>query len=66
MAAKKKAAEETAAPAEGSLDARQAERFEQERSGVNILPADLEVLEKPIDDRMAALLKDHQRMGARP
>ena len=36
------------------------------RSGVDILPADLEVLSKPIDDRMAALLKDHQRMGARP
>ena len=27
---------------------------------------DLEVLDKPIDDRMAALLKDHQDMGARP
>lgn len=67
--AKKKAAaaaEEVAEAVEGSLDARQAERAGEERSGVNILPADLEVLEKPIDDRMAALLKDHQRMGARP
>jgi len=36
------------------------------RTGVDILPADLEVLNKPIDDRMAALLKDHQDMGARP
>lgn len=27
---------------------------------------DLAVLDQPIDDRMAALLKDHQRMGARP
>ena len=36
------------------------------RTGVDILPADLEVLQKPIDDRMAALLKDHQDMGARP
>ena len=26
---------------------------------------DLEVLTQPIDDRMAALLKDHERMGAR-
>lgn len=28
--------------------------------------ADTEVLGKDIDARMAALLKDHQRMGARP
>jgi hypothetical protein len=27
---------------------------------------DLEVLSQPIDDRMAALLKDQQDMGARP
>jgi hypothetical protein len=27
---------------------------------------DLEVLAQPIDDRMAALLKDQQDMGARP
>ena len=36
------------------------------RTGVDIAPADREVLSKPIDDRMEALLKDHQRMGARP
>lgn len=27
---------------------------------------DLAVLQQPIDDRMAALLKDHQAMGVRP
>ena len=36
------------------------------RSGVDMLPADREVLQQPIEDRMAALLKDHQDMGARP
>ncbi len=36
------------------------------RTGVDIGDADREVLSKPIDDRMAALLADHQRMGARP
>jgi len=34
--------------------------------GIAISEEDAETLEKPIDDRMAALLKDHQRMGARP
>lgn len=36
------------------------------RTGVDILPADREVLDKDIDARMKALLKDHQAMGARP
>lgn len=27
---------------------------------------DLETLNQPIDDRLAALLKDHQEMGSRP
>ena len=36
------------------------------RTGVDVVPADTEVLGKDIDARMAALLKDHQRMGARP
>jgi hypothetical protein len=36
------------------------------RTGVDILPADREILNQSIDDRMAALLKDHQEMGARP
>lgn len=36
------------------------------RTGVDVIPADREVLGKDIDARMAALLKDHQRMGARP
>ena len=36
------------------------------RTGVDILPHDAETLNQPIDDRMAALLKDHQDMGARP
>ena len=36
------------------------------RTGVDILPADREVLDKGIDARMKALLKDHQAMGARP
>ena len=31
-----------------------------------IAAKDLEVLAQPIDDRMDALLKDHQDMGARP
>ena len=31
-----------------------------------IAAEDLEVLNQPIDDRMAALLKDHQEMGSRP
>ena len=31
-----------------------------------IAAEDLEVLEGDIDSRMAALLKDHQRMGVRP
>lgn len=29
-------------------------------------PPPADVLKQPIDDRMAALLADHQRMGARP
>jgi hypothetical protein len=36
------------------------------RTGVDILPADRAVLDKDIDTRMKALLKDHQAMGARP
>lgn len=36
------------------------------RSGVDMLPADREVLQGTIDERMAALLKDHQEMGVRP
>lgn len=36
------------------------------RTGVDMLPADREVLNQSIDDRMAALLKDHQAMGVRP
>jgi hypothetical protein len=36
------------------------------RTGVDILPADREVLNGTIDERMAALLKDHQEMGVRP
>jgi hypothetical protein len=32
---------------------------------VNILPADIAVLQQPIDDRLAALLEDHKRMGVR-
>ena len=36
------------------------------RTGVDILPADRAVLDKDIDSRMKALLKDHQAMGARP
>ena len=31
-----------------------------------IAAEDLAVLDQPIDDRMAALLKDHQEMGSRP
>jgi hypothetical protein len=62
--AKKKTADEQAEPPK-SLDERQAERFETERSGVNILPADIAVLQQPIDDRLAALLEDHKRMGVR-
>ena len=49
----------------GSLDERQAERQGSERTGVDIPPADREVLSKPIDERMKALLADHKAMGAR-
>lgn len=38
----------------------------QTRTGVDVPEADREVLSKDIDARMKALLKDHQRMGARP
>ena len=55
--------EEVAAPK--TLDERQGERFLTERTGVNILPADVAVLEQPISDRLAALLEDHKRMGVR-
>ena len=37
----------------------------QVRSGVDMLPADREVLQRPIDERMDALLEDHKRMGVR-
>ena len=33
--------------------------------GIAISDAEAETLNKPIDDRMAALLEDHKRMGAR-
>jgi hypothetical protein len=35
------------------------------RSGVDMLPADREILQRPIDERMDALLEDHKRMGVR-
>jgi hypothetical protein len=35
------------------------------RTGVDILPADLAILERPIDERMAALKADHIKSGAR-
>lgn len=52
-------------PQQAPLGERQAERFEVERTGVDIPPADREVLAQPIDDRMKALLADHKAMGAR-
>lgn len=55
MTTKKKDTEASEAPAPGTV-----------RTGVDILPADREVLDGTIDERMAALLKDHQRMGSRP
>lgn len=39
---------------------------ETTRTGVDIPDADRDVLNKDIDARMKALLKDHQEMGARP
>jgi hypothetical protein len=51
-----------------AADAPKAEKqepFLTSRTGVDIPPADREVLQQPIDKRMAALLKDHKEMGAR-
>lgn len=39
---------------------------DQPAGGITIDQKDAEVLEGDIDSRMAALLKDHQDMGARP
>lgn len=58
MAAKKQAAEEVADETTDEPGAT--------RTGVDVLPHDAEILGKSIDERMAALLKDHQAMGARP
>jgi hypothetical protein len=57
MATKKAAAE--------TPKAEKQEPFLTSRTGVDIPPADREVLQQPIDKRMAALLKDHKEMGAR-
>lgn len=73
MATKKKAAPEAATDTEKEVASTE-DRGNQPigpdpfttRSGVDMLPADREVLQQPIDERMAALLKDHQEMGARP
>lgn len=62
--AKKTAAPKAAAPAPAPAPAKQTTKPFIPAGG--IAAEDLEVLSKPIDDRMAALLKDHQRMGARP
>jgi hypothetical protein len=45
-----------------------AEKVPEQKSAIvgGIAAEDLEVLEGSIDDRMAALLKDHQEMGVRP
>jgi hypothetical protein len=59
MAKAKKEAE----PTGNALDRQDAD---QVRTGVDIPPAEREVLQGSIDDRMAALLKDHQEMGVRP
>lgn len=64
MATKK--AKEATATDESSKPSSKPEPFLTNRTGVDIIEADRSVLQKPIDDRMAALLKDHQAMGARP
>lgn len=61
--AKKDKVEEVAAPK--SLDERQAERFLTERNGVHVAEADVAILQRPIDERLAALEADHKRMGVR-
>lgn len=62
MAAKKDTGQSQSSPSDSPKRA----PHETTRSGVDIIPADREVLNKDIDARMAALLKDHQAMGARP
>lgn len=66
MATKKKAAPEAATDTEDRGNQPIGPDPFTTRSGVDILPADREVLQGSIDERMAALLKDHQEMGARP
>ena len=72
MPAKKKttakAADDTAPPATPEVKAPTATPPQRSDvvGGVTIGPKELETLNQPIDDRMAALLKDHQAMGARP
>jgi hypothetical protein len=57
------AAKKEAEPKGNALDRKDAD---QVRTGVDIPPAERKVLQGTIDERMAALLKDHQAMGARP
>lgn len=64
MPAKKTDDEATEAPAKTRKAASPAPGTT--RTGVDIIEADREVLNGDIDERMDALLKDHQRMGARP
>jgi len=66
MAAKKKAA---AKPAEATEDTREQRNARPDDPGYQA-PAfaseeEIALLGQPIDDRMAALLKDHQDMGVR-
>ena len=61
--AKDKDAKDDALPK--SLDERQAERFQNERSGVQIGEADREVLNGTLEERGAALDADLKRMGVR-
>lgn len=61
------ATKKTAAKTERSPSDKPAGRVaDQPAGGITIDQKDAEVLEGDIDSRMAALLKDHQDMGARP
>lgn len=62
MATKKPAAKTERSPSDKAIG----RVADQPAGGITIDPKDAEVLEGDIDSRMAALLKDHQDMGARP
>ena len=62
MAAKKKTEPKAKSPSDKAIG----RAPDQPAGGITIDEKDAEVLEGDIDSRMAALLKDHVAMGARP